>query len=42
MERCDGDESYEEQRGRTEKNVRRENNFEKMREKEEKKTLYNR
>ena len=38
-ENRDGDESYGEQRERTEKNVRREKKFGKMKEKEEKKNF---
>ena len=40
MENREGDESYGEQRERTEKNVRREKKFGKMKGKEEKKSLY--
>ena len=42
MEYREGDESYGEQRERTEKNVRREKKFKKMKEKGRKKDLYNR
>ena len=42
MEYREGDESYREQRERTEKNVRREKKFRKMKGKGRKKSLYNR